>query len=571
MSAEAHIESKIELANDPMMDLLKDCPVRPLGHSCGVYWFVSPVGQLRFMKYNEFTYNGLLSLFEGDLWWLEGNFARKGKRNKTLDGYDCDEATRFLIMACRSVGIFDSNLQIRRPGVWPSGSETSGLPRLVVHCGDVLFCEGKTETAGQKIGNAFYEATAKIERLGDLPSTPKDGRMLIETLEAWNLARGKLDAVLIAGFIGQAMLGAGPRWRAHMMTTAEAGSGKSWLAEMVKGVLGAAAHEMLNNFTEAGLRQSLTKEARCLVLDEAEHDEHGGRVRAVIELLRHMSSGEGSRTLRGSSGGQAQGFSVTGCAYLSSILHVPLNPQDRSRITHVVLNPLPENSSVEKIRDIEERVRTLRKLSPAFRRRAVERWPQFMATFEVYRSAFMQAGLSSRGGDQLATIFAGKELLLSDYPPCTDSVADDIELAKPLIEEMKDQAAEGEGQQCLNHLYSSFVDSYQGGNKRTLGQLVAEAIEVASTDANKSLGPYGIYYRRPRMDTHQPALIVIANRSVGLDRVFAGTRWGGGVWVQALGYLGCKGAGTFRFAGAVSKGLLLPQEHWPVDLKDGEV
>ncbi len=107
---------------------------------------------------------------------------------------------------------------------------------------------------------------------------------------------------------------------------------KTWLAELLAVALGGAAHPLQNNFTEAGIRQALTGEARALILDEAEHDEGGRRIKAVIETIRHMSGAAGARVVRGTAGGTAQAFTLAGPVYLSAVLAGALKPQDRSRI-----------------------------------------------------------------------------------------------------------------------------------------------------------------------------------------------------------------------------------------------
>ena len=59
-------------------------------------------------------------------------------------------------------------------------------------------------------------------------------------------------------------------WRAHIHVQGAAGSGKTWLADCVSAALGASAHPMANNFTEAGLRQAMTGTALATVLDEVD-------------------------------------------------------------------------------------------------------------------------------------------------------------------------------------------------------------------------------------------------------------------------------------------------------------
>lgn len=549
----------IETIRDARMD---DCPVRALGHRAGVYYFLSPIGERREFRASDFTLNGVASLFEGDMTWMSAHFPRTDKKGNATDGYELTEAVTCLIAACAEKGLLSPNIAVRGVGVWRDGGFEDAKAGLVVHSGDMIFRTAGAqafEKAGQMLGDVIYPAFPRIARIGNEASTAEDGAFLFTTIQKWKFRRPELDPLLVTGFIGQAALGGAPRWRAHMYVTGPKGSGKSWCADLVQGVLGGGAFDIKNNFTEAYLRQSMSGEARCLVLDEAENEPGGGRVGKVVELLRHMSSKDGAKTGRGGAGGTPMSGNVTGCAYLSSVLHVPLQPTDKSRITCIKIDP-NAGATPEAVTQLEKDIAKLRELSPAFRRRMIDGWPRFLEAFALFRAAFMGKGLDSRGADQPATLLAGAWVLMNDLSPCTDSVEAQVELATPLLAELQDEEEDGEGQQCLNHLYSSFTDVASGGAKMTLGQLVLEAI---NQNDNKKIGAYGMRYEASDAAGEKGNLL-IANQSVGLERLFANTRWGGKGWIQALEYIGCKASGkSARFGGAVSKAAIVPLNHWP--------
>jgi hypothetical protein len=275
-----------------------------------------------------------------------------------------------------------------------------------------------------------------------------------------------------------------------------------------------------------------------------------------------MSGGGGARALRGSPGGAAQGFTVTGCAYLSSILHVPLKPQDRSRITALRLGDLAGDAGQADA--VRSGIRAIRELAPALWRRAIKDYDRFQDTFGLYRSAILQSGLDPRPADQIATLLAGRDLLLNDYPPCSDSIEAELERAAPLIRDAQEQAEEGEGQQCLNHLYSSPVDLWRSGERPTVSQLVMDAMDMHGSEKRRMMGTIGlrlIHYRDPARRR-----LIVANAHVGLNRIFAGTRWENGAWQQALRYLpGAEAAKPNRFAGIFCRGTAIPPDCLPSD------
>lgn len=563
------MRQRLENAEDvlpPDTSFMESCPVIPLGFGDGTYHFLSAAGELRSRPVSALKDVGLLDLFGGDISWLTENFPRYREGERVKGGFNQAAAQTALIAACVAAGKIGSNLRQRKCGVWPAEDGSGGI---VVHCGDKLFHEGRHVRAGKRIGSSIYGLEETITPLAEKPSTRQDGLFLMETFSMWNLQHKELAARLLTGFIGQAMLGAAPRWRAHIMVNGMNGSGKSLLAEAVSAALGSAAHGTLTNFTEGGLRQILTGEARCMVLDEAEPDQ-AGRVEAVIELLRHMASKSGSRGVRGSAGGNAQSFNVTGCAYLSSILGVALAPADRQRITCLVADPLPPGTPAAQVVELENRIAMLEKLSPHFRRRMVDRWQQYQENFSNYRAAFMeQAKMSGREGDQIATLMAAADVMTSDYPPTYDNIGDMVALAMPLIQEAQDTRDDGEGPQCLNRMLSFIVDNWQGGGRMTLGQMIIDAIENGMGELdNKKLGTWGLKFEKNADDPHKKHLL-IATRHDGLEKVFKDTRWAKGVWSQGLRFVGARPytrngkTHPVRIGGALTKAVELPMASWP--------
>lgn len=548
---------------------LKNCRIKPLGHHQGTYYFLSPVGELRSYKHSDFSVNGILSLFEGYDDWLVDTFPRLNKRGDVI-GFSANDTAAFLITQCRMKGIYDTNIEIRGLGVWRSGEDTlDGKPQLIVHCGNVLFRGAEMLPAGQMIGNAIYPAAPYIPPLAHEPASADDGQKLLSVIKKWYFKREDIDPGLILGFIAQAMLGGAAYWRAHMMINGPAGSGKSWLAKLATGVLGGASHPPTNNFSEAGLRQAMTQQARCLVLDEAEQEEGGGRIHAVIELLRHMSGSDGARALRGSSGGQSQAFTVTGCALMFSILRVPLRPQDKSRITQINMQAPPTNVDPGTLTQLQSDINDMKALSTKFRARMVHKWELFLQNFDLYRTAFMESGLSSRGSDQMATLLAGRDTLCHDEPISGECLTQEIAMVADLIEEEKADKEDNEGEQCLNYLYSSMHDAFRAGEKETVGQLLIKALKEKDDSLNKQLGTIGIRIEYGSGAYNAvPLHMIVATKHVGLDKIYTGTRWAGGGWLGALEYLGGNKTGTKRFAGAASRGIVIHRDHFPKKEED---
>lgn len=542
------------------------CPVRPLGHRDGQYHYLSPSGEHRVLSAREHNRIGLTSLFDGDLGWPQYTFPSYDQDGTPKEGTWSDQAVAaYLMRACAAEGLFDQSLPVRSLGVWRGHD---GAP--LVHAGDALGVPGAWEAAGAKRVEALYPAAPRIARPSDTPAGCDAGRRLLTSIrELWRF-RDAAGPDLIAGWIASAMLGAYPEWRAHLYTSGERGSGKSWLCELVTAALGAQAQAALNNFTEAGLRQALTGEARALVLDESEHDE-GGRVQRVIELLRHMSGGQGARTVRGTAGGRAQSFSVTGAAYLSSILPVPMRPQDRSRITLIRLDSLPRGHGAAGQADqAREAIRWAATVSPDLRSRVVQRAPTYLQLVRIYRDALLAMDCDARQADQLAALLAGRDLLTEDELPTTSAVDGSLDAVGDMIAATQaDDEEAGEGQQCLAHLYSMPVDLWRSGERQTVSQVLMTAMDdTGGCDSRRVIQSIGL--RIAGWGATEETRLMIANSHQGLEKIYRDTRWAGGVWVQALRYLPGASASDrpVRFAGVQARATVVPEALLPTDRED---
>ncbi len=561
-AAEAAPPPPLPPRNEDLDPIAADCPITPLGHRSRAYYFLSPAGELLELKAREFTEIGLISLFDGDRTWLFKQFKRTNS-DGDVTGFKVKVSGAWLMQACAKQGLFDPATPVRGPGVWRDGDN-----QVLVHSGDAILTNGEWVKPGLRRNGYIYAALPKLERPAATPADAELGKALLAALRRWNYELD-IGPEIVCGFIGAAMLGGAPRWRAHLYVLAEYGSGKSFLAELVAAALGAAAHPATNSYTEAGLRQALTGEARAIILDEAEHDEGRGRVAKVIELIRFMSSGEGARALRGTTGGQAQGFQVTGCAYLSSVLRGKLKPQDRSRITMIELGPLPHGTeTVDAVDQVLTDQAAMRVASPALRARAIAGWPRFLASFEAYRSGLLAAGSRPREADQLATLAAGRDLLIHDDVPEPAVVETEVSRFDELIDNCREDEEQNEGLLCLTHLYSQTPDLWRGSDRCTIARLILAAMDETVGDTRTVLGNFGLKLVHWR-EAKRRALLV-ANNHGGLDRLFADTRWSDGAWKRALRYLpGARAAeGHARFAGVQSRATLVPAEHLPKQDED---
>lgn len=560
------LESAEGASDKPARDT---CPVEILGCCEGKYFFLSRLGEIRVMGTRDFTATGIASLFDGQTWWLIENFPRKDK-DGNVTGFSNQAVSGFLMREGSRKGLFNPSTPVRKVGVWPfPGVLPNGRPGLIVHAGKRVWYQGQWQAAGIKIGHALFPTKPEVEEFSDCPSTEEDGQRLLTTINHWNWERPALDPGLFLGSISQAMLGGASPWRAHMIVNGEFGTGKSTLAKLASGVLGAGAHPRSNNYTEAGLRQALTGEARCMILDEAEPGENSNRIHSVIQMIRGMSDNDGVVALRGSSGGESKGFEITGSALLFSVLRVPMAPQDRSRILPLTLRPLSTDDPGAEV-VVKKNVASMTAMSPRFRGRMILRFEQYLETLDFYHAELLRAGLKPRAAMQIGSILSGRDVMLHDALPTSDTLALEVESIKELVEDEIDQAStDNEGLDCLNYLYTSIADAYIAGHRQSIGQMLYEALNCPDNpnERQKNLVIYGIrveYQDGPTGKKNYPKTVMIARKHTGLDRIYAGTRWKDGGWVGAMEYLkGPKISTPQRFGGAPTRVVTVPIDLWP--------
>lgn len=536
----------------------RTCPLRPLGHKKGTYWFLSPAGEMRDATHRDMTENGLASLVDGDLSWFYEEFPKTIESTGVKSGFNHRSAANYLMRRCCEAGPFDpSEANVRGPGVWGDGAS------LIIHCGQQICVDGEWVSAGFERDEIIYPVARRIARPASVPESREAGERLEAAFRHWNYASA-VGPLVMTGFTGAALLGAATRWRAHVFTVGPYGSGKSWLVQLISAALGGGAHPIGNNYTEAGLRQAFTTQSLVLILDEAEGDEGSGQMSKVIGLLRNMSGSSGARVLRGSAGGQSIEFHVTGAAYLSSVLAPPLKPQDLSRITIVRLLELEPGPNVAvRAEQVLKEIEAIRTLSPALWARAIGGFHRYIETFETYRSAFLAEGASPRHAEQIATLAAGRDLLVTDFVPEADALAAEVARWMVLLVEAREDEDDGEGVQCLNQLFTSPADTWRSGERKTIGELIMDARDPGGADAREALGGFGL--KLLNWSDPETITLLVANRHVGLERIYKDTRWASALWRDALLYqvgeiwIGPK----YRFAGIQQRSIRIYPRYLP--------
>lgn len=186
----------------------------PLGHVGGVYYFISKDGEQRHFSARELVRLNIASLVGGDTTSLANSFPCYNKKGEVVIGaFNANLAAEWLMRECSRVGLFNPETPQRRLGVWRSGDQ------IIAHLGAYVWIKAEKLPAGRMIEGAIYPACNRVKEPDfSNPADKFDAMRLRLNLNAWAFTQTH-DADLLFGYLGAALLGGYPAWRAHALVT----------------------------------------------------------------------------------------------------------------------------------------------------------------------------------------------------------------------------------------------------------------------------------------------------------------------------------------------------------------
>ena len=569
-----------------------DYPLVPIGVGPGkLIIFLDSHGQLQMQSARDIARNALVKFFSAQPNYLIRAYPRprKGQNSDEADTFRPELACDQLVYACGWEGPWEPKRKLRGRGAWEGEDQT-----LVLHCGDKLWIDGRLHPVGRR-GDLVYPRGAATMRPAREPQAGPNGPgdQLLELLDKWRWQRPALDATLLCGWIGSALIGGALPTRPAVWLTGLKNAGKSLLQGVLRDLFDrGAALVQSSDTTAAGVWQTLGFDCMPVALDEMESTIDNRRLDMIVTLMR--SSFSGGDVQRGGQDGEAHQYPVRSSFLFSSINIVPLRAQDRSRCAVLELQPL--DATAPFVVPFGE----LPSLGRRLLRRMVDGYARLLGeVLPAYRAGLVARGFDGRGADTLGTLFACANVLREDYA----RVDDDLDYLGPelaSILEMQRTEEAPDGEHVVNHLCDSLVEPWRGGEKRPIGELIRQAAgygvarigvaaqlaptapeamseadaervaqhDDAAREAARALANFGMKrLLLPSPITAEPAWVVaIANSSPALQEIFRGTHWQGmsgtlGGWRQPLSRL----PGAFpapvpvRFRGSTQRAVCVPQ------------
>jgi len=438
-----------------------NCPVRPLGYDGEDYYFVDTMGQVFNTGTTSMGVERIQKLFAGHEAWLDWAFPSFSKGG-SVTGFKAEMVRRALYAACRERGAWSPTDMVRGRGAWrdPHGG-------LILHCGDHMWINGEILPTGEHGDHLYVRRPRSMSPWPD-PVLPEDNPAprLVEILRTWHMGRGDVDAVLLLGAIGVAMLGGALSWRPSMMIVGDAGVGKSELTGK-DGVLKTVLGRMMvstTNATEAGLYQLVGHDSVPIAIDELEGDEGIEQAQKVIKMARDAASG--SVRIRGGQNHKGVEFQAQSTFFFSGINPPPMPPASLTRLAIIELLPLKAGSNKPPTLEASETV------GPRLLRILADRWTDLQDHLDEFSNILRDHGHDSRGQKTFGTFLAVAHLMLGrDGCKRLGLPEDDLYrwgewLAADKVPELEGKAPTWE--QALNAIQTSIIENYSGGARRTV-------------------------------------------------------------------------------------------------------
>lgn len=558
---------------------LAECPVVPLGWYGNKVVFAMPEGEIRHEVAAKIGQMMTVDIFASE---ASRSFLTYWRDKK--DKFHRELAVVWFNRHCRAAGYWDNSREVRLLGVWPGEDQVP-----VLHLGDEVWTFAGKKIDKRSIAEMMRARTGPLYRVQPpaprpvKPATAADGAWIREQLNLWAFEQlddeGLTGADVVAGWLLPSILGAVAPFRVHIIAFGPHGAGKTTMVKFARDLASANAGPVLDSFSEAGFRADISGMARAAFLDEAEASGEGhgpGAVEQALGLLRRMSTGDGSVRKQGGGDGGVTTQTAVGSVMLGAITPPKLESADASRMVEIRLRPLPPipQGGADPDALVRQAREKARKLAPALLGRALANAGRFRADMAVMKAALRRSGQSPRAADLVATLAAGRRLLLSDEPLTEDLAEDEVRFWAPLIYQRQAQdVVTNAGSDAFAHLMAAESSLYRSDRRLSLGAMV-ERRAKGERDYIDVLKGYGLLVWEDGDDpfwesTGRPPktagpFLIVANKHPALAKIFAGTRWGD--WRRTLSFLDDLGDGFQTYAtkalrygaGLKQRGLAIP-------------
>lgn len=474
---------------------------RVLGYNNSVYYYYPyKMRQIVALSAPAHTMSNLMQLDTLEAWeakWRD-NDGKLMAKHQTIALY----AAAAMMQIAEKRGVFVEESAVRGAGTWIDDG------RVVLHCGDALYVDGKYTKFGDFNSEFTYVAAARLMKPSSMPLDNAEARRLRTICESvtWE---NPLSGTLLAGWLVIAPVCAALKYRPHIYITGEAESGKSTVMELiVKATLGRMALCYDGGTTEPSVREGMGYNGRPLIYDEAEPSPS---MAEVIALARKASTGSVVKKF-----GQKP-FKARFCACFSAI-NPPVNKTaDESRISFMHLKKNRRPTAMQEydqlITMIEEVI--TQDFPERMIARTLENMDALITNIRIFQRAVRKTIGGARASQQIGTMLAGVYLLGSTKAIEEQQALDIVQRFNYGDHTIIDDV--GDPIRLVQWISGSLVRNR--GYEESIGDLIVKAAGGQDDSADRLLRNYGIAVKIAT------GRVSIASRCQNLARLLKETEW----------------------------------------------
>lgn len=475
---------------------------------------------------------------------------------------------------CDGRGLVDLK-KVRGPGFYVEDG------KLVVHFGNEVY-ESTGEPVDTTPGNAIYVSGEGLGFSFETPvATQEDVQRLEEAVKDFNF-RNRFDSVVLLGWYATAVLGAVVPHRPIVAVTAERGSGKTTLIELLSALLGPQVFRRDGVPTVAQVIYELENRSAALLVDEFEAKSARKKpVEDFLELARTSFTNTQDARITRVIAGKMRSYNPPAGVLVAGIALPAFDEASETRTVRVQMQPLSAGGqrAINQLLDSSNRAH-VEELGAKIRRMLVSRWDILVAVQKAVWRMLRDLGHEARAADRLSPLIAGYVALTSEEAPSQQWLEALLEECQLTQAEVKD--VQRDADVCLSVLLTRRVVIFHtvGGKMVKAHQRIRDVIQcVVDSESDietrkslvRQLEKFGLRLMW-KSASHEWKLVVCSSEmNIGMRRLMVGTPWSSGGWKDVLARLPDAVLGQQRVDGMSQKviELCLPMELMSPDSDGG--
>jgi hypothetical protein len=442
--------------------------------------------------------------------------------------------------SCDEAGMFDAG-NVRGPGLHRVGDQ------LVVNFGDQVRAADGTAVYAGPTAEGAYVAGQGLGFSFDTPcASEEDVRSVVETIGSFGLT-SRFEQIAVIGWFAMAVYGEVLDHRPILAVSAERGSGKTTLIELMGNLLGPQAIRRDGIPSLAQVIYDLEHRSAALLTDEVEA--RGSKKKAVEDFLEAMRIGftsSGTGRIKRITGGKVRHFNAPAGVLVAGIGLPAFNPATESRTVRVRLEPLNEARTAgvpNPLLDSSQRLKTV-ELGARLRRLLLSRWAVMQTAVKAVRSRLVSAGHEARSADKFAPLLAGYIALTNEHAPNAEAM--DMLMDSFAVPSASQSSVERDSEACLRVLLDRRIAVFRkisGEPSKTharVRDVIGWVVHVPGADKLsliKQLEHFGIRLMWREEWSGWKLAVCASAQHAGLRKLLQGTDWVLGGWKDVLARL----------------------------------